>query len=151
MKYKTQNLLCVIMSITTLFSSLFCIDYITKSSIYKNDIPYGMSINYLKLVKSVPDNIHVIFEDVINIDLDTQLTIISEFDNANYMGIYDPAYAYVHQNSIIAPGTTRYFSINDYQNKVKSGIYVKDVDFFTGLSMLDTQKSPLNSVYTRLG
>lgn len=141
MKYKTQILLCTIISVATLFASLFCINYVIKSSIYKNGIPYGMSINFLKLVR--PSDVNVMFEEAIDVDLDTNLTIISEFNDTNYMGIYDPAYFYVQQNSIIAPGTTRYFSTNDYKNKVRSAIFVKDVDFFSGLDMLDAQKSPL--------
>ena len=117
MNYKSQNMIYVILSGLILFCTFFSVNYTIKSQIY-NDLEYGMSIEHVKLIKSSDIMVH--FDNIINLQHDTNIVIISEFNNKSYTGIYDPIFFYANENSVKSLGVTRYFSIKDYVNKTKS-------------------------------
>ena len=104
------------------------------------ELPYGLSNNYMKFVNT--ENINIKFNDIINIQKDDKITIISEYAGENFIALYDPSFYFYDQKMVHALGGTRYFSNKDYVNKTKTGILVSDIDLFKGFTDMKNVNTP---------
>ena len=84
--------------------------------------PFYMGQNYV--IMKADSGQRVSFEDIIDIDKDTGVLVISRGINSETIGVYDPDMTMAFENAFTGRGITRYFSHDDYTNKTKSGIIV---------------------------
>lgn len=90
--------------------------------------PFRMSFRYKTLQKTTENK--VVFDDVINLENDKNVLVVTYNRNQDYIGVYDPMMTLAFENIVVLPGATRYFSELDYANKTKSGIIVNFNDVF---------------------
>lgn len=105
-------------------STLLSLGYCVARSETSKDTPYGLTYNYTQLKLTGTSKVN--FQDIVDINTDTNITIISEYSNVNYIALYDPNYYFYSQKMVDFIGTTRYFSHSDYVNKTRTGILVSD-------------------------
>lgn len=125
MKIKNRQLLIVLISILIALSALMILTYIQGTAIFKEVYPFSMGRNYV-VMKGNPEQ-PVSFEDIIDINEDTGILVISRNENAETVGVYDPNMVMAFENTQWIIGYTRYFSYDDYLNKTKSGIIISDI------------------------
>lgn len=125
-----------------ILSTLLSIGYCVGRSQTSSKKPYGLTNNYRQF--QLVSNEKINFQDIINVDRDTCITLISEYPSKNYIALYDPSYYYYRQKMVDYIGITRYFSYSDYQNKTNTGILVSDnSNIFAGYSALVNHNTPL--------
>ncbi|HBC32205.1 MAG TPA: hypothetical protein DC024_13310 [Clostridiales bacterium] len=124
MKLK-KKLLISIISVFVAVSAIMMLSYVQAQAIYQEAYPFGMGQNHI--VMKSDSKKQVCFSDVINIDEDIDVLIISRDDeNSETIGVYDPSMVMAFWNTASGLGITRYFSYDDYINKTKSGILITD-------------------------
>lgn len=85
--------------------------------------PFYMGTNYIIMKRDSEQRVS--FDDIIDVDKDTGVLVISRDENSETIGVYDPNMIMAFQNAFTGGrGITRYFSHDDYINKTKSGIIV---------------------------
>ena len=83
MAYRKQCILCAIISCLIMSSTFISFTYCIGRRIAAKDVPYGLSENYIKLVRESLCEKSV--EEIIDLENDTNVTIISEYSNENYI------------------------------------------------------------------
>ncbi len=63
--------------------------------------------------------------DIINIENDLNVTVITTDTEWDHAGIYDPRLFYATDNQIVMPGISRYFSNRDYVSRKNVSVLVK--------------------------
>ncbi len=132
MRFKRQNILCSIVSGLILMSVIMSLGYTLSRRYNKMSTPYGLSNNYMKFTREFP--VEVDFNKIFNVDVDQNITVVSEYEGLNYITLYDPRYFFYNQKMVTAIGGTRYFSDSDYKQRTKTGILVSDKNLFEGFS-----------------
>lgn len=126
MKFSTRQLLINLLSILIALSAIMMLSYVQASVINRapNAFPFNMGLNYV-IMKREPGQ-RVSFDDIVDVDEDTGVLIISRDENSETIGVYDPNMTKAFENTIPGRlmGMTRYFSYDDYVNKTKAGILV---------------------------
>lgn len=122
--YIKNNKLILILTTFVCIVSLILLGYIqgrSSASLHRDFSMYPINSVHLRIGTNP-----VLFSDVINLDEDTEVLIISKYDNQSYAGIYDPMMREAFQSQLVLAGRTRYFSKADYQDKTLSGILIDD-------------------------
>lgn len=122
MAYRKQCILCAIISCLIMSSTFISFTYCIGRRIAAKDVPYGLSENYIKLVRE--NRCEKSVEEIIDLENDTNVTIISEYSNENYIALYDPRYYFYNENPVQSIGERRYFSKKDYLEHTKTGAAV---------------------------
>lgn len=123
MNYKQQSALCGVISCLILLTTYFSIEYVATNGAWGMEIPYGLSENYIVFQQEgEPAN----FSDIVDIEKDTNITLLSEYENKRIMALYDSAYYFYPEKMVNMIGKTRYFSKEDYEKKSSTGIFVSD-------------------------
>jgi len=122
MNFKKQQVYCSLLSLSLLLITMFVFNYVYSRSYFRQEVPYNLSINYKKMIKK--DDREVNINEIVNINQNIEITIISEYSDKSILGIYDPRMYFSNENHFILEGVTRYFSKLDYLNDIKSGIRV---------------------------
>lgn len=139
MNYSGKCILLGIISSLIFFSFMIACMYSTNRSISWN-IPYGLSFNYVKLSKTST----IKTMDVIDITTNDNVSIISEYNDCDYIAIYDPLFKFYDSLMLVTSiGNVRYFSHSDYANSAKVGIKVCDIGLPGGISIIDSINTPL--------
>lgn len=141
MNYKKQSIICAIISGLIFVTIIISVGYSVGTGKFASDTPYGLSVKYIKLIKT--NNAKVKYSDIIDLNEDKKITIVSEYKNQNYLGFYDPQLYFYDQKMINAVGVTRYFSESDYINEAKTGVLVTNTDLFLGFSSIPSVSTPL--------
>ena len=89
-----------------------------------NAFPFYMGPNNVIMKRNTEQR--VIFEDIIDVDKDTGVLVISRDEDSEVIGVYDPEMVRAFENTYSGAGFTRYFSYDDYVNKTKAGILVSN-------------------------
>lgn len=88
-----------------------------------NDIPFGLSDNAVVLKSRNGNNVP--YSDIIDLDKNTDIRIITTTKNKKVIGIYDPSmYYYVNSTKFTLPVALRYFSKEDYSSKANTSIAI---------------------------
>ncbi len=114
-------------------SVLMMLTYIYDAAVTGSTNPFYMTKNYRVMKKNTAHKIS--FDDIIDLNEDMDILVISRYKDKPILGIYDPAMIMPFQNTYVSPGTTRYFSSSDYKNKTKAGIII--FEHLTGELALD--------------
>lgn len=105
-------------------AALLMLTYVHASAASSEMYPFYMTNNHM-VFKRNTDSL-VTFEDIIDLNTDTDVLVISQYQDETILGVYDPTMVMAFQNLHTVPGFTRYFSLSDYENKTKSGILISD-------------------------
>jgi hypothetical protein len=125
MKVKFEQLLMGALSVLTALSVMFMLSYTQlKLTAQQSYSVFGMSENSVTMKSySKPK---AAFDDIIDVDKDNDVLVISRDTDSAIIGVYDPSMVMAFQNTYVLMGYTRYFSHQDYVNKAKSGIVISD-------------------------
>lgn len=126
------------------FTLLFSIHYL-YARMEARDLKYNFSGNYVKMEKI--DSEPIKWNQIILLDENECYCMISEYSDENYAGIYDPELLLAGEMDISGFTTARYFSLEDYQKRTKSGIYVdhSNTEYSDGLTEIVRQFSSYTS------
>ena len=122
MTYKKQCILCAVISCMIMSSTFISLTYCLGKRISAEDMPYGLSENYAMFVRKNPCKKQL--GDIIDLEKDNKVTLISEYTGENYISLYDPRYYFYGENSVESIGERRYFSSEDYLEHTKTGVAV---------------------------
>lgn len=120
-----RNSISIILSILICAIVLMLTTYIHVAIVTDLEQNYYMTSNHKVFRKG---NKHVSFFDVIDLEVDSNVVVISEYDEKDYVGIYDPMMVLAGENTYQLAGRTRYFNQSDYKNKFKSGILLSNIE-----------------------
>lgn len=136
-----NNIKSALLSSLILLTSIIAVSSAKGWAYYSDSSPYNFSYNYVKFEST--NQLRVEFSEVVDVEQDDKITLLSEYTGKNYMGLYDPSFYFYNQKMIECVGSARYFSYQDYKNKTKTAIYVKDSDIFVGFSAMQSIRTPL--------
>ena len=103
----------VIYSFLILLSTLFCLNQLVIGAVSAGlGYPFHMGLNYMILENQ--ENRSLKLTDIVDLQEDRNITIITKDDTWNYNGLYDPRYRYVHDQMLTYVSMAKYFSIRDY-------------------------------------
>lgn len=122
-----RNLIPILLSNLIAMIVLMVTIYIHVGTVTNLEQKYSMSKVHKVLEKG---ETQVSFFDVFDPQVDQNILVISEYNNENYLGIYDPQMIYAGRNSYQMKGMTRYFNTSDYMNQTNAGIFLSSYDNF---------------------
>jgi len=119
------NLLSILIALSVLMIVAYIQERVTEWS--PGAYPFGMSEKHVIMKRESEQR--VTFDDIIDVDKDTGVVVISRDENSKTIGVYDPNMVMAFRNtSALGIGIARYFSYDDYVNKTKVGILVSYAD-----------------------
>lgn len=118
---KRQLTMCIISTLISM-SVLMMFTYVHASVVNSNPTPFYMTSKHI-VMKSESLQ-HITFDDIIDVDKDKSIIVISRDSDSEVVGIYDPNMIFAFENTFVSAGLTRYFSYDDYINKTKAGVLV---------------------------
>ena len=142
LNYKQQSTILGIISSLILTCVVIALGYSATRS-YNRSTNQSFNLSANSITFKLNSDVKVNSSDIINPTTNDSITILSEYINEEYLGLYDPRFYFYRQKMVISHGETRYFSQSDYINKTKTAIFVSDIDLFQALSMLPSIKTPL--------
>ena len=121
-----RQLLINFISTLISISAIMMLSYIQGKAMARdpNAFPFYMGPNNVIMKRNTEQR--VIFEDIIDVDKDTGVLVISRDEDSEVIGVYDPEMVRAFENTYSGAGFTRYFSYDDYVNKTKAGILVSN-------------------------
>lgn len=122
-----RNLIPIVLSNLIAMIVLMVTIYIHVGTVTNLEQKYSMSRDHKVLEKG---ETQVSFFDVFDPQVDQNILVISEYNNENYLGVYDPQMIYAGRNSYQMKGMTRYFNTSDYMNQTNAGIFLSSYDNF---------------------
>lgn len=142
MSYKKQSAVCGIISCLILVAVLFAVGYCVLRGVSRQDTPFDLSPDFISL--KAPETGRAKTEAVMDVEEDSNITLISQYEGEEYMGIYDPAYYFYKEKAVDFFGELRYFSREDYEEKKSVGVYVSDQhNVMTGYSEMESAVTPM--------
>lgn len=108
MRQKNIRMVCI--SALLLFATVLSINYSFSRRWQWNEYPFGLSGNYKVLLQTDNDVIKPL--EIIDPNLYTDITVISEYPESEILGLYDPAMLYYNG---MWHSDERYFSYDDYR------------------------------------
>lgn len=108
MRQKNIRMVCI--SALLLFATVLSINYSFSRRWQWNEYPFGLSGNYKVLLRTDNDVIKPL--EIIDPNLYTDITVISEYPESEILGLYDPDMLYYNR---IWYSDERYFSYDDYR------------------------------------
>lgn len=122
-----RNLIPIVLSNLIVMIVLMVTIYIHVGIVTNLEQKYSMSRDHKVFEKG---ETQVSFFDVFDPEVDQNVLVLSEYNNENYLGVYDPMMIYAGQNSYQIKGMTRYFNTSDYMNQTNTGIFLSSYDNF---------------------
>lgn len=106
MNFSTRQLLINLLSILIALSAIMMLSYVQASVINRapNAFPFNMGLNYV-IMKRYPGQ-RVSFDDIVDVDEDTGVLIISRDENSETIGVYDPNMTKAFENTHWEIGVT---------------------------------------------
>lgn len=123
MSLRNKYLITVVSGLVAL-SALMLLTYIQGKATNLEPNPFFMGSNCVQLKTDFPAQVH--FSDVVDIDEDDSVLLISREEKSGIVGVYDPNMVMAFENTFYGLGATRYFSYDDYRQKTDAYILVND-------------------------
>lgn len=119
MSLKKNQLLLLSLNILISVAVIMAFGYVKSWGVFNKGLPYNLSQNYIELI---PGDINLEYRDI----QDLKITLISEYDDQNYLGLLDTNFYFSYEMKYKIMGMTRYFNEHDYINKTESAILISD-------------------------
>lgn len=130
MRYKTQQWLCVMISMMICLALMGALNYLFARVRMFEQLPFSWGNKDAVGFERLPGSPDIHFRDIIDIDTDREVTIISVDREQRAMGLYDPALFFRHEKGLYGVAEEeRYFSDQDYRTGADVSIFVSHQDF----------------------
>ncbi len=120
-----KNMIPIVLSVLICSLIIMLTTYVHVATMTKLEENYYMSRNHKVFRKG---DISISFFDVFDIDKNSNILVISEYFDKDYIGIYDPMMVLARENSYQLIGNTRYFNIEDYKTRTNAGVFLSDIE-----------------------
>ncbi|MDD2213646.1 MAG: hypothetical protein PHR21_03785 [Oscillospiraceae bacterium] len=126
MRFRSQLILCLISSTCLLIITALASQYTVGSMLKATDTPFGLSYHYLEYKTDQSPEERLSADQLLDLQQDTDVTIISLDETEGVMGLYDPRMYYGGVAAAIGLyGNYRYFSMDDYREHTDAYIKVR--------------------------
>lgn len=142
---KKKNFIISIASFFIFLSLVLSVNYAVQRRAVRMEIPYNLTSNYETLNNK--EGKKVSFFEVIDVYESYNITVISEYLEDGIIGLYDPRMYFYSEINYAILDENRYFSYEDYINKVDVGIKIENNENDSIFSSSNYINEELFSIY----